>query len=87
MREREREKVCVRACVCKSEEEREREIGFLRLLAEDERVLIFGTKYKGNSVQRKNVCKKGRRKFLVKMSELGALPPGWDTKFDPRTGR
>ena len=22
-----------------------------------------------------------------KNSELGPLPPGWDTKFDPRTGR
>ena len=22
-----------------------------------------------------------------KSSELGPLPPGWDTKFDPRTGR
>ena len=26
-------------------------------------------------------------KISTKMTELGALPPGWDTKFDPRTGR
>ena len=26
-------------------------------------------------------------RISTNMTELGALPPGWDTKFDPRTGR
>jgi hypothetical protein len=41
----------------------------------------------GGSAGKKQVTIYCRIATQVTMSELGALPPGWDTKFDPRTGR
>ena len=48
-----------------------------------------GTQVKKITVCILTVCDgdKQSKRMSDKNSELGPLPPGWDTKFDPRTGK
>ena len=71
-------------CVRVYKRERERDGGFLLLTTKIREYRFL------RSNQKNKILVQDKKSFRSKMSstsELGALPPGWDTKFDPRTGR